>query len=479
MRDLGLEIGHAVAQNLNRRLAGACFGGVGRSAGGYVRFTQNAWSNVAVSTVKRTGARLMRSLVKTITKYSPQHTFLAVGFALFAGLLANLLLWPREQLPTVAPVDQYDYFSAAFIERATEFRGLQSLLGLASLLVLLLVPLVIALWWPRGRAGGDRGAGRRTGALAGAAVGTGVALAALLAVLPVSFVAYLRSRDYGLSLQPPLDWFADQLLVVLLLAVGTALLAGAALVLIRRLPRAWPPALAALVVMLACILQLLAPLLLEPLFADFKPLPAGAVRNDVRRVAALSGVDAGAIYVVDAASRTTAANAYVSGLGSTKRVVLYDTLLRDYTPSERRNVIAHEFGHAHYGDLRSGLLWFALVTAGSVYGVALLAQLLARRRGVRLESPAGVAMLAAAAMLAMTVSQPAAAAYSRRVEARADAFALRVTGEPQAAIALERRITMQNLVRPMPPTFPSRLLGTHPAPVDRIGMALTVKRARR
>lgn len=480
MRDLCFKLVDSSPQALRRKVAGGHCRDFGRCAGRYVRFAQGVSSAVAASTDCSNGA----PGVKTISRNSLQHTFLAVGSVLLAGLAATFLLWPRQSLPPVAPVDQYDFFSSRFIERAEAFGGPQSWLNLTSLLLFAAVPVAIALWWPcrRAAAGDAWWTGRRSrfgGAPAGAAVAAGVGLAATIAALPVEFAAFTRSRGYGLAVQSAGGWIADRLLGALLLSGFAALLGAVTLVLLRRLPRAWPAALAAVTVMLALFLQLISPLVLEPLFADFKPLPAGTARDDVERIAARAGVDAGEIHVVDAARRTTAANAYVSGLGATKRVVLYDTLLSEFNRAERRNVIAHELGHARYGDLWRGLLWFALAAGGSAYGVATLARLLARRRGVSMQSPAAVAMIAAAAVMAVALSQPAAGAYSRRVEARADAFALSITGEPRAAIALERRITRKNLARPAPPWFPSRLLGSHPAPVDRIGMAVTVQRRSR
>jgi STE24 endopeptidase len=182
------------------------------------------------------------------------------------------------------------------------------------------------------------------------------------------------------------------------------------------------------------------------------------------------------VFTVDAARRTTGANAYVAGLGSTKRVVIYDTLINDFPPAERRQVLAHEFGHARHHDLIVGLMWFAFVALVALFAIDLLARSLAARRGVDFASPAGIAMLLAAAMVAIAISQPAANHWSRAIEARADAVSLRVTQQPDAAIALERRLTIQNLSRPQPTPVRQLLFGTHPTPMQRIGMAVTVRR---
>lgn len=418
-----------------------------------------------------------------------QNTAAALATVLAAGLIADLVLWPRDQLPPITAVDQHAYFTQAFIDRAQSFRGLQSWLGLAASLALVLVPLAIALLWPHsGRAlaeGGrlarwtDRRSGvlfGRGGALGDAVVGAGIAGLALLVALPFQFAGFLRARDFGLSVQSVPGWLWDWLLSTLLTLLAIALLAMLAGVLIRRLARIWWLAFGVCLIALAIVFQALAPVVIEPLFADFTKAPQGALRSDVQAIAKKSGVHAGEIYTVDAANRTTGANAYVTGLGSTKRVVIYDTLVSDFTPIERRQVVAHEFGHAHHHDLIVGLMWFAFVALASLFAIDLLARTLAERRGVDFASPAGLAMVLAAAMLAIAISQPAANAWSRAIEARADAFALRVTQQPAAAIALERRLTIQNISRPQPPAVRQFLFGTHPTTMDRIGMAVTVRR---
>lgn len=409
---------------------------------------------------------------------------------LAAGLVADLVLWPRDQLPPVADVNQLSYFTQAFIDRAQSYRGLQSWLGLAASLSLVLVPLAVALWWPhaaRSRAENEgrfaRWTDRRSGVLFGrggvltyAVVGSGVALLALLVALPFQFAGFLRAREYGLSVESIPGWLWSWLLGVLLSMLAIAVLAVIAGLLIRKIARFWWLAFGVILIGLAILFQALAPVVIEPMFADFTNAPAGALRSDVEALAKKSGVKAGEVYTVDAANRTTGANAYVTGLGSTKRVVIYDTLLSDFTPAERRQVVAHEFGHAHYRDLLVGLMWFAFVALVSMFAIDLLARSLAERRGVEFASPAGIAMVLAAAMLAIAVSQPAANAWSRAIEARSDAFALRVTQKPADSIALTRRLTVQNISRPQPEAVRQFLFGTHPTPMDRIGMAATVQR---
>lgn len=411
----------------------------------------------------------------------------AVGVVVIAGLIADLVLWPRDQLPPIAQVDVRDYFSAAYLDRAQAFRGVQSWLALAAATVFVAVPLLAALLWPQtGRPGGrlarwgDRRSGApmgRGGPRAAATLACAILVLALIARLPLDLAMFLRARDVGLIVQGFGSWLADWALAALLMIAGLWLLALLCAWLVRRLRRTWWVVMGCCVILLAIAFQALAPVLIEPLFGDFKRVEQGsALAREIDRIAARSGVEAGEIYTVDAASRTTGANAYVSGLGSSKRVVIYDTLQTGFTPAERRSVIAHEFGHARHRDLAGGLVWFAFVALASFFAIDLLARRLAERRGVRFESPAGMAMVLAVALLCVALSQPAANAWSRAIEARADAFALVVTQRPDAAIGLERQLTIRNLARPQPPAAMHFLFGTHPTSVERIGMAVTVRR---
>ena len=102
--------------------------------------------------------------------------------------------------------------------------------------------------------------------------------------------------------------------------------------------------------------------MIAPLFNKFDELPPGQARSDVLELARKAGVDVGHVYEVDASKSTTAINAYVNGLGSSKQVVLYDTLINDLNQGERRAVVAHELGHVHGNDIQRGLLFVAIVT---------------------------------------------------------------------------------------------------------------------
>src|SRR3954453_19486295 len=277
---------------------------------------------------------------------------------------------PRERYPR-EQVEPRAYFSARELDKAKAFRNGQFLLFAGQTALELIVLVVAVRRAPL--------AGRRpvvTGALTAAAL---VGVTTVVA-LPLRAVARERAKDVGLVTQSWAGWGVD-------VAKGTAISAalaaggGALLVLvIGRFGRRWWIPGAAGITGFAVVFTFLGPVVLDPVFNKFTPLPSGAARDDVLALARKAGIDVGQVYEVDASRRTTAANAYVNGIGHTKRVVLYDTLLKDFTPAETRLVIAHELGHEAHRDIWRGLAWLAIVAPAGTFLVQALAERVGAKR---------------------------------------------------------------------------------------------------
>jgi STE24 endopeptidase len=386
---------------------------------------------------------------------------IAIVAALVVAEAAVLLMRPRDR---VQPLDVAPraYFSAAQVEKAERFRTGQLWLYAGQTAVELVV-LVLVVRRP------PRWLGRRP-VLAGAATAAALSLAVTVATLPLRVVSRERARDVGLVTQSWGGYAGD---VAKSAAIGAVLTGagGAALVFgMRRFGRGWWAPAAAVVIVFGVVSTYAIPVVLDPLFNKFTPLPAGQTRTAVLDLAREAGVDVGQVYEMDASRRTTAANAYVTGIGHTKRVVLYDTLLRDFSPEEVRVVVAHELGHVHHRDVPHGLLYLALVAPFGMLAVALLGERLAPRGAL------GTAAAVPAVVLSVALIAPAITVVSnqlsRAVEARADAFSLELTDEPKSLISFQRRIALQNVADPQPPALAHFLLGTHPTTMQRIGAAL-------
>jgi STE24 endopeptidase len=293
-----------------------------------------------------------------------------------------------------------------------------------------------------------------------------------LASLPLAVLGRRRSLKVGLATDTWGRWAGD---LGKSSAIGTALAGGGAAFacgLIGRFgARWWLPA-SALSVLVGAGFLYVGPVLLDPLFNTFTPMADGEARRDVLELARRAGVEVGEVYVVDASRRTTAANAYVTGIGSTKRVVLYDTLLEHFDRDETRLVVAHELAHVRHRDVLRGLGLVALVAPAGALAVARLGAELARGAEASAVVPAlAVAVAVVSAPVGLVANQ-----LSRRIEARADAFSLRLTEAPEPFISFERRITVRNVADPDPPRW-LRAFATHPSTVERIGIAEAYRRA--
>ncbi|MEA2317795.1 MAG: endopeptidase [Solirubrobacteraceae bacterium] len=396
----------------------------------------------------------------------------AVAAALLAAEAAVVLLRPREGILEPVPVDASAYFTPAEIERGSAFRGPQRAIGLATLavegaaLALLVARPPEAL---RGR--------RRRPVVASAAAGAALSAGLGAVAVPLQAVARRRAVDVGLVTQSWRGWAGDLAKSSAIGAVFAGAGAAAGVALMRRFPRSWwAPASGALVGFAVAGTQL-GPVVLDPLFNRFTPLPEGETRSDVLELAERAGVDVGEVYEVDASRRTTGANAYVNGLGPTKRVVLYDTLLERFERDEVRLVVAHELAHVRHRDVAHGLLYLALVAPAAMLAAAETTRWLAPGGdGPEDAGPETLPALALSLTALGMATTVIANQLSRRIEERADAYALRLTGTTEPFIGFERRITIQNVGEPDPPAWHQALFGTHPTTAQRIGTALRFQR---
>ncbi len=418
---------------------------------------------------------------------------LALVGALASASVAALVLRPRKGLIRADPVDVSAYFASDDIARARRFGRPQLVLQAASGAVQAGVLAGFAARARRRLGEGAPTSGRETPASGGgapasgapapahplrdaAAMGAGLTLAVELAPLPLRALARRRARAVGLSTQTWRGWAGD---VAKGGALGVALNTAAAPVgvaLMRRFPRSWWLPAAGVAVAGTGALTFLSPVLLDPLFNRFTPLPAGSVREAVLELAERAGVRVREIYEVDASRRTRAANAYVTGLGATKRVVLFDTLLRELTLEEVRLVVAHELAHVRHRDVPRGLAHLALSAPAGMYAVAQLTRRLERGRQ---PSAASLPALALALGAVSAAVGSLSCALSRTVERRADAFSLTLTDAPEPFVSFEQRLVRQNLIDPDPPRLLVALLGTHPATIERIGIARAYARGAR
>jgi STE24 endopeptidase len=403
----------------------------------------------------------------------------AAGAALTLAIVAAWLMAPETGISPAA-VDASDWFDAEFLSSSTSFRDGQRWLYVCQLLAQTLCLLALVLGPLSKRLCGlltGRAATRP--ALYGVAVAASLLLALQTVGLPFAIASHERAAEVGLSTQGFGAWFVDWLLAtVIFVAIGSAILMGALWLARRFGARWWIPG-AAGVIATAVLITWAGPAVLSPIFNDYQELEEGPARTDVLRLAEVTGVDVGGIYRVDASRRTSGINAFVDGIGNTKRVVLYDTLIAGLPANQRRSVIAHELAHAERNDLWRGLLWVAIVCPLAVLFVALMGDRLAPGRVSSRGLPEALPALVLAIAIAITFVQTVGNGLSRAVERNADVRALELTDSPGALIGLQRRLAETNLTQPDPPGWSQFLFGTHPTTDQRIGLALSWKRGER
>ena len=177
------------------------------------------------------------------------------------------------------------------------------------------------------------------------------------------------------------------------------------------------------------------------------------------------------VLVADASRRTTTLNAYVSGFGSTRRVVVYDNLVDDLPEDEALSVVAHELAHAQHSDVVTGSV---LGAAGAVFAVGLLALVVGavgERRRLTMADPAVVPLLLALAALATLATSPVQNTISRQIETRADVDALAATDDPDAFEKMQRQLALRSFSDPTPPAWSQFWFGSHPTSLQRIAIA--------
>jgi STE24 endopeptidase len=298
--------------------------------------------------------------------------------------------------------------------------------------------------------------------------------------LPIAFYSGFRlEHRYELSSEKLSSWLWDQtkaFAIGLVLAEGSVELVYA---LMHRSPEAWWLSAGLIFAFLTIGLTNLAPVLLLPLFYSIKPLERDGLRIRLLAIADRAGADVVGAYECAVAGKTRKANAALAGIGATRRILVSDTMLAEYSDEEIEVVLAHEMAHHVHGDIWKGILFQSGLTLGGLY---LASELLRRSAGViglrGVDDVAGLPLLVLAAGAVSLIMLPAAHAMSRAYERSADRFALDLTRNPAAFISAMRRLAAQNLAEDPPSRLVQWLFYSHPPIQERIAAAETFKTAR-
>jgi STE24 endopeptidase len=295
------------------------------------------------------------------------------------------------------------------------------------------------------------------------------------AALPLAYYSsVVIDRRYGLSTESTAQWLRDYVkgaLVSIVMWIGAA--EGLYLT-VRQWPQAWWIAAAVGFGAAALLVAQIAPIVLLPLFYRFTPLARPELQERLRALSRRAGLPVLGVYEWGLGSKTRRANAALVGVGATRRILLSDTLLEDYSDDEVEVILAHELGHHAHRDVLKTVTAQAcvlVVSFGAAAAVMNLALTVSRLQLTGASDVAGlplIVLVGAGVALALT---PLMHALSRLHERRADAFALRLTGRPAAFVSAMRRLGAQNLAEPHPSRTALWLFHSHPPIAERIATA--------
>lgn len=388
------------------------------------------------------------------------------------AVIAVGLLWWASGLGRV-DADPRTFFTQEQIDRANAYRGPKNwavlgstAVGLGVLLLLALTPVGDRLLSP------FRGWPWALAALATVAV---VVVARALARLPFSFWSgHVHERRWGFSTQGAAGWFADWGKGLGVSLVVSAVLFVGLLGLIRWLPRAWPIVAAVAVGLFVAGMSFLYPVLIEPIFHRFEPLRDPTEVRELQALSDRAGVPVREVLVADASRRTTKENAYVSGYGATRRLVVYDTLLDEASVEEVRLVVAHELGHRRLRHVELMTALGAMASAGAVFLLAFLLRsdgVLSAARATGPGDPRVIPSVMLVVAMITLLAVPPSNWLSRYIERAADGFALELTGDRETYERTMRGLALRNLGDLTPGPIAYRFLYTHPAPAERLAYA--------
>jgi STE24 endopeptidase len=299
-----------------------------------------------------------------------------------------------------------------------------------------------------------------------------------LATLPFSvYRGFLLERRYGLSTETVEHWFADHAKAMVLGLLFSE--AGAVFVYfaLRNWSEWWWLLAGTAYSLVTIVLVNLAPVLLLPLFFTFKPLQKETLRDRLTALAAKAGTRVMGVYEWTLSDRTKKANAALAGMGNTRRILLSDTLLAEYSDDEIEVILAHELAHHVHRDIWMTVVFDMALTFAGFFAAHRLLQWAVPFFGLHgIADPAGLPVLVLTGGAIGLCVKPLLNAVSRAHERRADSYALQMTKNPSAFITAMKRLGQQNLAEDNPSRLVQAFFYTHPPMKERLSAAQKLAR---
>ena len=291
--------------------------------------------------------------------------------------------------------------------------------------------------------------------------------------LPFSYYrGFLLERRYGLATETAAHWLTDHLKAMLVGLVFAEIGAGFVYFVLREWPNYWWLATAVGYFLAVVLLVNIAPVVLLPLFYTIKPLDRVELRERLTSLGARAGARIMGVYEWILSDRTKKANAALAGIGNTRRILLSDTLLAEYSDDEIEVILAHELAHHVHKDIWTSVASDVVLVFGALVAANHVLQWAVPAFGLQdMADPAGIPVLLITVGALGLAARPLLNAVSRSHERRADAYALRMTNNPSAFISAMRRLGQQNLAEENPSHIVQAFFYTHPPIKERVRAA--------
>lgn len=290
--------------------------------------------------------------------------------------------------------------------------------------------------------------------------------------IPFSLYSTFRIENkYGFNTMTPRLWLSDFVKSLLLSTIMLSLVLFAGFWLIRWSPQFWWFWVWAFLFFFSIFIMYLSPYIIEPLFNKFTPVEDESLREKIRQLAGKAGIHASRILKIDASKRSRHTNAYFTGIGRTKRIVLYDTLLSGMSHDEVLSVLAHEIGHWKRRHLLKMIVALEFFSFLGLYLACRLVQgdLLTGLFSISHETlPVKLLLLAFLAGIVLLPLKPAAAFVSRKHEREADRASYELTGDARSMIDVLVNLSKENLSNLYPHPLYAAIYYSHPPVLERI-----------
>jgi STE24 endopeptidase len=297
---------------------------------------------------------------------------------------------------------------------------------------------------------------------------------------PSSYYGFSLEHKYQLSNQTFSGWFGEELLSLLVLTIIALIAVEGIYLALKKAPKTWWIYVSVVFIFFTVVLVNLAPVLIMPLFNVYTPLPQGELRDRLVQLSDKAGVEVEDIFTMDMSKQTKKANAMFTGVGNTKRIVLGDNMVDEFTTDEVEVVIAHEMGHNLLHHIWKGIALAAIIAAIGFFIIHLIGPWIISRFKSRLkiENMADVASLPLIFLIFMIygiITMPVAPAFSRHMERQSDKFAIDMTNKSEAFVSALEKLAYMNLSDPEPSPAIEFLLYDHPPISKRIKFAQEYK----